>query len=71
MRNFSTDYFFEQPLTIINPFKPLDVSATKEAAGLTVQLFPEGGNLVRNLPGKLAFSIVDAAGNARRQKAGC
>ncbi|GAB3895182.1 hypothetical protein [Spirosoma agri] len=62
MRNFSTDYFFEQPLTIINPFRPLDVPAAKEAASPVVQVFPEGGNLVRNLPSKVAFSVVDAAG---------
>jgi hypothetical protein len=63
MRNFSTTYFFEQPLTIINPFKPLELPVAKETPNHSVQLFPEGGNLVQGLPGKVAFSVTDAAGH--------
>ncbi|QIP16917.1 hypothetical protein G8759_31910 [Spirosoma aureum] len=63
MRNFSTTYFFEQPLTIINPFKPLEPPVAKETPNYSVQLFPEGGNLVQGLRGKVAFSVTDAAGH--------
>ena len=62
MRNFSTDYFFEKPLTIVNPFKPLGLPLLTETASHTVQFFPEGGNLVQGLSGKVAFSVTDASG---------
>lgn len=62
MKNFSADYFFEKPLTIVNPFKPLGLPLSTETATHTVQFFPEGGNLVQGLPGKVAFSVTDASG---------
>jgi hypothetical protein len=62
MRNFSPAYFFEQPLTIINPFKPLDPPIAQEKPSYSVQLFPEGGNLVKGLPANVAFKVTDPAG---------
>lgn len=68
MRNFSPAYFFEQPLSIINPFKPLDQSAPKPTSAYTVQLFPEGGNLVQGLPATVAFKVADASGRGLNAK---
>ena len=62
MKNFSADFFFEKPITIVNPFKPLGLPLLTEITTPTVQFFPEGGNLVQGLPGKVAFSVTDASG---------
>ena len=62
MRNFSPAYFFEQPLTIINPFKPLDPPIAQEKPSYSVQLFPEGGNLVKGLPANVAFKVTEPGG---------
>ncbi len=62
MKNFSSNFFFEKTLTIVNPFKPLGLPLLKETPDYDMQLFPEGGNLVQGLPGKVAFKIVDASG---------
>ncbi|WP_338875861.1 hypothetical protein WBJ53_09550 [Spirosoma sp. SC4-14] len=68
MRNFSPAYFFEQPLSIINPFKPLEQSAPKPTSAYTVQLFPEGGNLVQGLPATVGFKVADANGHGLNAK---
>lgn len=62
MKNFSADYFFEKTLTIVNPFKPLGLPALTPASDYEVQFFPEGGQLVRGLPGRVAFKITDEGG---------
>jgi hypothetical protein len=62
MKNFSTDFFFEKPLTIVNPFKPLGLPAASPTTDYDIQLFPEGGHLVQGLPGKVAFKVADALG---------
>ncbi|WP_297373069.1 hypothetical protein [Spirosoma sp.] len=62
MKNFSADFFFEKTLTVVNPFKPLGLPLLRETTEYDVALFPEGGNLVRGLPGKVAFKVADASG---------
>ena len=62
MKNFSADFFYEKTLTIVNPFKPLGLPASSPAADYDIQFFPEGGNLVQELPGKVAFKAADASG---------
>ncbi|GAB3765677.1 hypothetical protein [Spirosoma pomorum] len=61
MKNFDAATFFEQPLTIINPFRPLGLPLKEAAPPFQVQLFPEGGNLVRGLTSKVAFRVADMA----------
>ncbi len=64
MKNAGADYFFEKPVTIVNPFRKLGLPAlAKNAAGYDVQLFPEGGNLVQGLPSRVAFRVTDASGH--------
>ncbi|UEG52427.1 hypothetical protein LLH06_15825 [Mucilaginibacter daejeonensis] len=62
MKNFSPDYFFEKPLSIVNAQRSPEVAAASKAAGYDVQLFPEGGHLVTGLASKLAFKVTGADG---------
>ncbi|GAB2594734.1 hypothetical protein [Spirosoma areae] len=62
MKNFSANFFFEKTLTIVNPFKPLGLPLQQPSADYEVQFFPEGGNLVRGLPSRVAFKVADVSG---------
>jgi hypothetical protein len=62
MKNFSPDYFFEKPVTIVNTFRKLELPAVKDTLAYDVQFFPEGGNLVRNLTSTVAFKTVGLNG---------
>ena len=62
MKNFSADYFFEKPLTIVNSTKNLEPQP-RQNTGFDIGFFPEGGNLVENIQSKLAFRIGDSTGN--------
>ena len=72
MRNTSPDYFYSQPITVWHT--PLNTTAPAigqrrtrvpnkaAAARLTVQFFPEGGNLVTGLESTIGFKATDASG---------
>ncbi|WP_157578521.1 hypothetical protein [Pontibacter roseus] len=62
MKNFSSDYFFEKPLTIVNTFKKLGLGAEDLSVTYDVQFFPEGGQLVNGLESRVAFKAVDKHG---------
>src|SRR5690606_11826676 len=62
MKNFSSAYFFEKPLTIVNTFKTLGLEASSKQAQHDLQFFPEGGSLVNNLKSKVAFKATDKNG---------
>lgn len=59
MKNAGPDFFFEQPVTIVNTFRQLEAPGTPEAAGYAIQFFPEGGHLVTGIASKVAFKAVD------------
>lgn len=61
MKNFSPDFYFEKPITIINSLRSPNVPAVP-ARRYDIQFFPEGGYMVDELPGKIAFKIVDQSG---------
>jgi hypothetical protein len=61
MKNSSPEFYFHQPLTIINTFKSLEVE-TVSTPKLAASFFPEGGNLVDGLSSKVAFKIQDQNG---------
>lgn len=63
MKNFGPDNFYEQPITVINPFTKLGLKPLKEMARLDAQFFPEGGNLVDGVTSKVAFRVVNQTGN--------
>src|SRR6476661_8876076 len=62
MKNFGAGYFFEKNITIINVQKRINLPAMKPSGKADVQFFPEGGNLVDNIPCKLAFKGTDQYG---------
>ncbi|MBC7571780.1 MAG: hypothetical protein H7319_18930 [Spirosoma sp.] len=63
MKNAGAGYFFEKPLTIVNPFIPLDPPSSDPVAEYDIQLFPEGGHLVQGLMSRVAFKAGDASGH--------
>jgi hypothetical protein len=62
MRNFGPESFFQESITIINPFSKLGLTPAKEKIQYDVQFFPEGGSLVEGLTSKVAFRAVDPQG---------
>ncbi|MEP6584578.1 MAG: hypothetical protein ABJA90_09940 [Ginsengibacter sp.] len=62
MRNFDADFYFEQPVSIINPDKKPDVIKKDDTDGYTIKFFPEGGNLVYGLNSIVAFKVTDTYG---------
>ena len=61
MKNFSPDFYFEQPITIVNTMKRLTISGSSKHIPV-ISFFPEGGNLVTGLSSKVAFKAVDSNG---------
>ncbi|HEY4063971.1 MAG TPA: hypothetical protein VGM30_18820 [Puia sp.] len=62
MKNFGPDYFFEQTVTIINTLKSLPIRQPDTAAAYHISFFPEGGNLVKNVPSRIAFQLTGPDG---------
>ena len=62
MKNFGAEYFFEKNITIINVQKRIDISLLQKANKYDIQFFPEGGNLVNNIPSTIAFKGTDEYG---------
>ena len=62
MKNFGPDYFFEEPVTIINTLKSLPIASTDSAEYYHVSFFPEGGNLVKGVPTRIAFQVTGGDG---------
>ncbi|MBL0745161.1 hypothetical protein [Chryseolinea lacunae] len=67
MKNFAPEFYFHAPITIINTFRKLDVDKPTASAP-EIQFFPEGGNLVKGIPAKVAFRVSDKAGKGIRFK---
>jgi hypothetical protein len=63
MKNFSADFFYQQSVSIVNPFKQLERAEVKNEKEILVNFFPEGGNLIANLSNKVAFKITDHSGH--------
>jgi hypothetical protein len=61
MQNFSPDFYFQEFITIVNPFTRLE-KATPEEAHYDAQFFPEGGSLIGGITSKIAFRITDTSG---------
>lgn len=62
MKNFSPEYYFEKTITVVNPAIAPVSAAKQTASNYDIQFFPEGGNLVNGLAGKVAFKAVDKQG---------
>jgi len=63
MKNFSPDYFFNKNISIINSLlKPEKLQPDAVSVKYDVQFFPEGGQIIENLPGKIAYRAIDDQG---------
>ncbi|GEO07443.1 hypothetical protein AAE02nite_51070 [Adhaeribacter aerolatus] len=62
MKNNSPEFYFQQPITIVNTRRPLDNKPGKDSVVYAAQFFPEGGHLVQGLKSKVAFKITDNSG---------
>lgn len=61
MKNFDAGFYFRQYISIINPFRALDITAQSKS-GLDIQIFPEGGHLLEGIPAWVAVRAVDSNG---------
>jgi hypothetical protein len=62
MKNFGAEYFFEKNITIINVQKRVTLPVINPSRKFDIQFFPEGGNLVDNIPCTIAFKGTDQYG---------
>ncbi len=62
MQNFSPEFYFQQSITIVNPFVNLDPPPASEGPAYDIQFFPEGGNIIAGLPNTVAFRVVGKNG---------
>jgi len=63
MKNFSSDFYFETSISVVNPFVKFDPNPDeKKEITYDVQFFPEGGHLVSNVESKVGFRAVDSNG---------
>lgn len=65
MKNFDPEFYFQAPVTIINTFVASGPPATPPAASYDVQFFPEGGQLVQGVAGRVGFRVADATGRGQ------
>ncbi|MBK0403280.1 hypothetical protein I5M27_09805 [Adhaeribacter sp. BT258] len=61
MRNFSPEFFFRQPLTILKPTADKGTGSKKHTLA-ALRFFPESGNLVSGLKSKVGFKALDSQG---------
>src|SRR5688500_829348 len=52
MKNFSPEFYYDETFALVNPFVPSTEDRTKPQRGYTIDLFPEGGNLVAGIRSK-------------------
>jgi hypothetical protein len=63
MQNFSEDLFSYRRISVINPFKINDIKIPAAHQGAdTVIFFPEGGNMVADMPGLIGFKSTGSDG---------
>jgi hypothetical protein len=69
MKNDGPAFYFQSPVTIVNTLQAnsratAPTPSAKVSPAYDVQFFPEGGQLVRNLKGRVAFKITDRLGRS-------
>ena len=68
MKNFNEGFFFEKKISILNPSLTQENNYTPSKENYSIQIFPEGGNLVLGQAAKLAFKIVNQFGKGVQAK---
>jgi hypothetical protein len=64
MRNSSDDFLFRKRIRIESGNSFSVKNFTTPSAGLTLRVFPEGGNMVEGLPARIAFQALDGQGRS-------
>lgn len=63
MKNFAPEFYFHQPVSIINPFIKTELAEVKPSKpSIDAQFFPEGGYAVEGIKTKIAFRVTDETG---------
>ncbi|HCR52846.1 MAG TPA: hypothetical protein DIW27_00420, partial [Cytophagales bacterium] len=63
MKNFSPEFYFHQPVLIINTFVKTEIeSSSKSGPAFNARFFPEGGHLVSGVKAKIAFQVTSPDG---------
>lgn len=62
MRNFDPAFYFNKVITVINPFESLPSQINENKEEYDIQFFPEGGNLISGIMGRMAFRVVNKNG---------
>lgn len=62
MKNTDAAFFFEKKITLINTVQAQDYSASNEKEEISLQLFPEGGNLVADINNTVVLKAVNKEG---------
>jgi len=64
MKNAGPDFYFQCPITIVNTQQARPTATLTAGPAYDVQFFPEGGQLVQGLPGRVAFKVTDRRGHS-------
>jgi hypothetical protein len=62
MKNFSPEFYFHQPITLINPFREPEKTKIKKEIAPDAQFLPEGGHLVDGVPATIGYRVTNASG---------
>jgi TonB-dependent Receptor Plug Domain len=58
MQNFADDFFFHKNITLVAPGVVTDKSVPTSTDSLSIQFFPEGGDMIVGLPCRVAFKTT-------------
>ncbi len=62
MLNFDAEYLFHKNIEIFDPAKPIGPTPKTLSNDFAVNFFPEGGNLIAGVAGRVAFKAIDQQG---------
>ena len=68
MKNFNEGFFFEKKISILNPSLTQENNYTPNKENYSIQIFPEGGNLVLGQAARVAFKIANQLGKGVQAK---
>jgi hypothetical protein len=60
MKNYDPAFYFHQVVSIVNPFRGKEASGKPKEDEVQAHFFPEGGNLIAGVSGKVAFRVTNA-----------
>src|SRR5687768_4358734 len=59
MKNFPPEFYYSQPVSIVNPFAATAPARAEVATACHIDFFPEGGNLVSAIRTKVGFKVTN------------